>query len=132
MKNKEKEQVVGKEDTKRILQLIKGDDSELRIEIPKTARVTFGPSVPYTPKNGFGQHQGSGYSLRVYEDTTQNSLVAVFSNIVSFRDLTIPCFKAIVKESGQTLWKSDEEGYQVETKVKKETSLVDASRLLRG
>lgn len=95
-------------------------DGEFRITIPAGARVTFGPTVPYEKKgNSYEPGGPRGYSLRVYQNSKNDSLMAVFGGVRSFRDTSIPHAKLIVREAGTTVWKSDEEGFKVENEVKK-------------
>lgn len=102
--------------------LVKGPEGEFKITIPAGARVTFGPTIPFTPRNtrgGFGEfNPGGGYSLRVYENATNTSLIAVFAGVQGFRDITMPHAKLVIREAGKAVWKSDEEGYKVEQEVK--------------
>lgn len=99
-------------------------DGDYRISIPAGARVTFGPAVPYAPKNTY-EHRQEGYSLRVYENSKNESLMAVFSGVKNFRDIAIPHAKLIVREAGKSVWKSDEEGYKVENEVKRSKKWAD-------
>lgn len=102
--------------------MIQMKDDEYRVTIPAGARVTFGPTIPYQKKskNGYASESHDGYSLRVYENEKNDSLIAVFSGVSSFRDIAIPHAKLIIRESGKSVWKSDEEGYKVEHEIKKE------------
>lgn len=93
----------------------------MKVEIPVGARLTFGPTAPYAGKNGYGAGCGD-YSLRVYTSSKNDSLVAVFAGVVSFRDITIPVSKLIIREAGKSIWKSDETGYAVENEVKYDKS----------
>jgi hypothetical protein len=103
--------------------LIQMKDDEYRVTIPPGARVTFGPTIPYQKKNeGYSSERHDGYSLRVYESAKNDSLIAVFSGVSSFRDISMPHAKLIVREAGKQVWKSDEEGYKVETEVRAEKS----------
>jgi len=96
---------------------MKDGDGDFRIQIPDDATVTFGPTIPYTPKEGrFGG--GNHYSVRVYEGHSKDKLLAVFAGVQHFRDQVIPVERLVVRESGKSLWKSDEGGYHAETEVK--------------
>lgn len=110
----------------RTLLLQMGDGTETKIELPPGSRVTFGPTIPYQRKNGYVEQQ-TGYSLRVYSGKGQDTLIAVFGGVAGFRDISIPCWKQVMKEAGKRIWKSDEQGYKVEDEVKHEKSWVDAS-----
>lgn len=86
--------------------LLNTTDGDFRITIPVGGRVTFGPTIPYQRN-----------SLRVYENSKNDSLIAVFGGVKAFRDVTLPHAKLIIREAGKSVWKSDEEGYKVETEV---------------
>lgn len=98
--------------------LLETTDGDFRITIPLGARVTFGPTIPYEKKNSYDGPR-PGYSLRVYENSKNDSLIAVFGGVKSFRDTSIPHAKLIIREAGKSVWKSDEEGFKVEEEVKK-------------
>lgn len=96
--------------------LVKDNTGEFKVEIPMECRITFGPNVPYQRKGGYMDQQ-AGYSLRVYASGSKDDLMAVFSNVVSFRDITIPVSKLVIREAGKSIWKSDEHGYTAEESV---------------
>lgn len=99
--------------------LLETTEGDFRITLPPGARVTFGPTIPYEKKTAYDGGPRPGYSLRVYENAKNDSLIAVFGGVKSFRDTSIPHAKLIVREAGKSVWKSDEEGYKVENEVKK-------------
>ena|SRR3990167_7356916 len=107
--------------------LIEGERT-FRISIPDDAKVTFGP---WSPPNGdkasrYGS-DGDGArrgTLRIYKGTKEN-IVACFSGVKSFRDLSIDYSELVAKEEGATLWKSDQNGYEREEKVKREQEWVE-------
>lgn len=114
----------------RTLLVQKSGDQQWKITIPPGARVTFGPTIPYKDKHG-GIGQRDGYSLRVYSGKGQDTLLAVFCDVVSFRDITLPCAKLIVREAGKALWKSDEDGFKVEQEVNVQRSFENL-KLIEG
>lgn len=69
---------------------IKQGSDRFRIDIPANFKVTFGP---LTPGSKFG---GGQYALRVYESETKQR--AVFVDVSSFRDLSIP-YRRFVKNT---------------------------------
>lgn len=109
--------------------LLQTTDGDFRITLPPGARVTFGPTVPYEKKD-YSNSQHPGYSLRVYENVKNDSLIAVFGGVKSFRDTSIPHAKLIIREAGKSVWKSDEEGYKVETEVNKSEHWVEPLKAL--
>lgn len=98
------------------------DNTELRIVIPATSRLTFGPTIPYGKKEGYVDRT-IGYSLRVYSGKGADTLIACYCDVKQFRDLIIETSKVVIRESGKTVWKSDESGYTVEQNVEREKSL---------
>lgn len=105
------------------------DNTEFKITLPPGSRITFGPTIPAKQKSGYMNEHG--YSLRVYEGKGNDTLIAVFCDVRTFRDVTLPMAKLVVREGGNELWKSDESGYEVSKKVHQERSFVDAN-LLNG
>jgi hypothetical protein len=114
--------------------LLQMQDDEYRITIPPGSRVTFGPTIPYQKKDsrGYADTRHDGYSLRVYENSKNDSLIAVFAGVNSFRDISMPHAKLIVREAGKQVWKSDEEGYKVESEVKQEKTFEEFKLLESG
>lgn len=79
-------------------------DSKLRIEIPEEWKITFGP-VSIGAKGSYGN---SPLALRVYESDTKQR--AIFTNVLSFRDLSIPVKRQMIKRSGSDAWETDNNG----------------------
>lgn len=94
--------------------IVQGDKT-FRITVPDDAKVTFGPWSP--PKKGeYYDAQGvKTGTLRIYQGSKDN-IIACFSGVKSFRDLSIDYMEEIAKEEGTVIWKSDNEGYVRETK----------------
>jgi hypothetical protein len=70
---------------------------KLRIDIPEDWKVTYGPiSI------GAKSYDGGHLALRVYESDTKQR--AIFTNVKSFRDLSIPVKREVVKRSGSDTW----------------------------
>ena len=92
-------------------------DKIFKITVPDDCKVTFGPWSP-PPRQGKGMwdEQSKRGTLRIYRGTEKN-IVAVFTNVVSFRDLSMGYAEQVAKEEGATIWKSDEHGYMREDKV---------------
>ena len=61
-------------------------NNEIRkVVVPKNWKLTFGPTIPYSGKNGVV----SGTALRFYEGSKEN-LRACFTDVKAFRDADIP------------------------------------------
>lgn len=109
--------------------LIKDGTGEFKVTVPDGAKLTFGPDVPFEGKaeRQFGQRS---YSLRVYEDQSKANLIACFNNVAWFRDIAIPHARLVIREEGKSLWKSDEDGYEVQQSATRTAEFVDSAKLL--
>lgn len=97
-----------------------------KIDIPDDAKVTFGPfSPPKADKNDrWGEAEKRG-TLRVYAGPTITStMLAVFTHVDGFRDLSVNYAEQVAKEEGATIWKDDEKGYVRETKVSRDSDWI--------
>ena len=96
-----------------------------RVTIPEDAKVTFGP---WSPPTGEAKYNASDRALtgtlRVYQGgktKTTESILAVFSDVRSFRDLSaIEYEEQIVVEKGSIIWESDRDGYKREEMIKRD------------
>ena len=88
---------------------------EFRITIPDDAKVTFASWSPPS-KDGYARtpDQLAG-TLRVYK--TEKNILACFSGVVGFRDVSMEYEEKVAVEEGSSIWKSDEKGYTRENKV---------------
>lgn len=64
--------------------------AQFTITIPDDAKITFGPSIPFTARQEQGQRnqyapRDHTYSLRIYKGNKEN-LLAVFPDVRGFRD----------------------------------------------
>ena len=90
-----------------------------KITIPDDAKVTFGPfSPPSSRKGEQWQHVDKRGTLRVYEGKSERgNVLAVYSNVDGFRDLSLGYAEEVTREEGAVIWKDDEQGYMREDKV---------------
>jgi hypothetical protein len=99
--------------------LVHGDKT-FKIDIPDDAKVTFGPWSPPNQKSGYSpdSYKAVG-TLRIYkgDGKKEESIIACFSGVGSFRDVTMGYAEQVAKEEGATIWKDDEKGYVREHKV---------------
>lgn len=77
-----------------------------RITVPETHKVTFGAVVPGAKANSYS---GGGWGLRIWESADKQR--AVFSDVVSFRDLSIPVEVMAVRKFGEEDWTPDDGSY---------------------
>lgn len=113
--------------------LVQGDKT-FKIEIPDYAKVTFGPFSPPTKGRNeqWASSGGNKGTLRIY-GKTKTDVLGVFAGVTEFRDISkVNYSEQIAKEEGAIIWKSDNEGYQREEKVKRESQWVDPTKLLPG
>lgn len=109
-------------------QLLVQAEKLFKITIPDNAKVTFGPwSPPFRDKNSIytdpSINNARGGTLRIYQGTRDN-IIACFSNVHSFRDLSMDYAEQVAKEEGATIWKDDKDGYVREDKRKIEKEWV--------
>lgn len=92
--------------------LVEGEET-YRVTVPDNARFTFGP---WSPPSGAEAKSSSRWSeeskrgtLRVYEGAGTTKILAVFTGVRSFRDIsTIGYSKQVLRESGPTIWQNDD------------------------
>lgn len=110
-------------------QLLVFGESTFKITVPENAKITFGPWSPPTKGNNFGgDRESMKGTLRVYQGTKDN-IIACFSGVTGFRDLSMQYAEQIAKEEGAILWKDDKDGYQREEKVQRKQEWVEAPLL---
>jgi hypothetical protein len=100
-------------------QLLVYGTKTFKISVPEGAKITFGPwSPPRTKETKWDQPMDTsrGGTLRIYQGTKDN-IIACFSNVNGFRDLSLGYAEEVAKEEGATIWKDDEQGYVRESKV---------------
>lgn len=113
--------------------LVRDDEGEFKITLPEGSRITFGPDIPFDKMKGSNNTyhlNNKSYALRVYSGKTNDTLIAVFAGVHNFRPLDMPHAKLVIRESGKSLWKSDETGFETQTSGKTERSFVDSAKLL--
>lgn len=99
-----------------------------KITVPDAAKITFGPWSP--PGNAESKYQMTekalNGTLRVYENAKAGAtILAVFSGVTGFRDLSIDYSEEVTREEGAIIWKSDKRGYEREEKVKRTAEWTD-------
>lgn len=75
-----------------------------RIEVPASARVSYGPIVSAAGKPSYG-----GNALRIWQGTKATEVQrALFNDVTSFRDLSLPMKVRAVRMFGQEDWWLDD------------------------
>lgn len=115
-------------------QLLIQGEKNFKITVPDEAKITFGPWSP--PKMGKVSPYGDGSfnsqrggTLRIYVGSEKN-IIACFSGVYSFRDLSMGYAEEVAREEGDVIWKSDEHGYQRESKVKSTKEWIEPQKQL--
>ena len=100
-------------------QLLVFGDKTFKITIPAGSKITFGPWSPPNKSTGYesGREALKG-TLRVYLGSKDN-IIACFSGVTGFRDLSMDYAEQVAKEEGAIIWKSDKDGYKREEKVRR-------------
>ncbi len=113
-------------------QILVFGDRTFKVTVPDGARITFGPWSPPSEKARYEPQPRNG-TLRIYEGkkSTEN-IIAVFSGVSGFRDLSLDYAEEVAKEEGATIWKSDSNGYEREEKVQRSAYWDDPTRLISG
>jgi hypothetical protein len=109
-------------------QILVTGEKTFRITIPDEAKLTFGPWSPPSNKESSYDRSGRALSgtLRVYENSKASaSVLAVFSGVSSYRDLSVAYEEKILVEEGSTIWKNDKNGYSREEKVSSQSEWDD-------
>ena len=107
--------------------LLKTAEGDKRVDVDDDVTFTFGPAIP-GPVGRAARYEGGGrseYAVRLYKGKkSDQSIIAVFTGVHEVRWANIAVAKSVVKESGKTLWQSDEEGYFTTSKTKREKKFV--------
>jgi hypothetical protein len=81
-------------------------DGTYRLDVPVTARVTYGPVIGAAGKSSYG---ATGNVLRIWEGTKANEVQrALFQNVTAFRDLSLPMRVRAVRRFGSEDWFLDD------------------------
>lgn len=94
-----------------------------KVKVPDGAKVTFGPWSPPTGEGKYGASEKAlNGTLRIYENSKSGaSILAVFSGVTGYRDLSLGYSEEVAREEGAVIWKSDENGYEREEKVSRKS-----------
>lgn len=87
----------------RTYEVVHDDGGAVRIEIPETWKVTFGPIV------GVGKAMGAGMAFRAWESETKQRLL--ITGVNSFRDISIPVTVAAIRPFGWPTWHRESEAW---------------------
>lgn len=104
-------------------------EKTFEITIPDDAKVTFGPWSPPSEKSNYAMTERAlTGTLRVYQGSkSSENILAVFSGVRSFRDVSINYREEVAREEGAVIWKSDENGYERQEKASIQRAWVEPS-----
>ena len=90
-----------------------------RVTVPDKARVVFGYITTTTTMklDRYARDLPFVRAFQVFDE--DESLLACFTDTASFRDASINYAEEVVREEGASIWKSDNNGYEREEKLKK-------------
>lgn len=95
-------------------ELLVNGEKTFKVTVPEGAKITFSPWSP--PRKGeFREQSHAAGTLRIYQGSKDN-IVACYSGVTSFRDLSLGYAEQVAREEGATIWKDDEKGYVREHK----------------
>lgn len=109
-------------------QLLVQGKKTFKITIPDDAKVTFGPWSPPKGERHWEDGNKTG-TLRIYQGSKEN-IIACFSGVESFRDLSMGYAEEVVREEGSVIWKDDEAGYVREDKKKSTRDWIEPQKQL--
>jgi hypothetical protein len=107
-------------------------EKTFKVTVPDDAKITFGPwSPPSRNKNGYENPDPAGKkgTLRIYRGSEKN-ILAVFSGVTSFRDVSLDYSEMVAVEQGATIWKNDAKGYEREDKITRQNTWVEGKALV--
>jgi len=105
-------------------------DKTFKITVPDDAKITFGPFSPPSRMTGYNNSPERALgTLRIYQKTKDN-IIAVFSGVKGFRDLSLDYSEEVAREEGAIIWKSDQKGYSREEKVQQSREWTSTKELL--
>lgn len=109
-------------------QLLVFGEKTFKVTVPTSAKITFGPWSPPSAKGNWDEGSKKG-TLRIY-GAKKDNILACFTGVEGFRDLSLQYAEQIAKEEGATIWKDDEKGYQREEKIKHSKEWVEGDDLV--
>jgi hypothetical protein len=120
-----------------VRELLVFGEKTFKINVPEGAKITFGPWSPPSASAKSVSYDRSeralAGTLRIYENTKAGaSVLAVFSGVSGYRDLSLGYAEEVAREEGAVIWKSDEKGYEREEKISSQKEWVDAPRIGSG
>lgn len=92
------------DEAKTVLEIVTERET-FRLTIPSSYKVTFGKVQP-----GANRYDDGGNALRVYESETKQR--AIFLNVISFRDLSLPLERLVVAVEEEETFVADGTGNQ--------------------
>jgi hypothetical protein len=96
------------------------NSKNVRLNVPDGGRVSLGFVTIPTPEGVKPLHWSDRPYFKAFQihDKDGNSLCCM-QNVSSYRDMTINYAEEVVREEGASIWKSDNNGYEREEKLRR-------------
>ena len=98
----------------------------VRVDIPESYKVTYGPVVGPGTK-GATVAYGTGMAFRAWENETRQRLL--LTDVVSFRDLSLPMKRRAVRKFGTETWMADDGKWTGQKSLEVQKSWVDIDEI---
>ena len=100
-----------------LIEKVNGD--RFYLTVPEDWKLTYGPIwTPPENKRGFGGGSELRYCLRFYDKNKERTR-AMFDDVKSFRDNSLPLTKEIITEKGTITYKIDEDSKEHNERVER-------------
>lgn len=103
-------------------QILVFGEKTFRLGLPDDVRVTFAPFSPPTKGQDWNRDARAG-TLRIYRG--RDDIIAVFSGVSGFRDLSLVYAEQVAEMKGDTNWRDDQGGYAQQSNVTRREVWVD-------
>lgn len=102
--------------------------SAIRVDIPETYKVTYGPIIgPGSAKSGGTAAYGGGNAFRAWENENRQRLL--FTDVVRFRDISLPMQRRAVRKFGTEIWMADDGKWTGQKSLEVQKSWVDIDQI---
>jgi hypothetical protein len=99
----------------------------VRVDIPESYRVTYGPVIGPGSKGGGTAAYGTGNAFRAWENENKQRLL--LTDVVSFRDLSLPMKRRAVRKFGTESWMADDGKWTGQKSLEVQKSWVDIDQI---
>jgi hypothetical protein len=104
------------------------DGGAIRVDIPETYKVTYGPVIgPGAKGSGGTAAYGSGNAFRAWENENRQRLL--LTGVVGFRDISLPMKRRAVRKFGTETWMADDGKWTGQKSLEVQKSWVDIDQI---